>query len=91
MTFLNKYNISDSQYGIGNNVSTSDAFSDIIETVNLNLEHLNKFAIVSIDIGEAFDTLDHDILIIKLSIYGIRGIALKLLENYLKDRKQYVS
>ena len=29
-------------------VSTSDALSDIIETVNLNVEHLNNCVIVSI-------------------------------------------
>ena len=40
---------------------------------------------------KAFDTLDHEILIKKLSKYSIRGIALKLLESYLKDRQQYVS
>ena len=32
-----------------------------------------------------------EILIQKLSIYGIRGIALKLLEIYLKDRQQYIN
>ena len=92
MTFLNKFNIiNDTQYGFRKNVSTSDALSDVIETVNLNLEHLNNCAIVSIDLCKAFDTLDHDIVIKKRSIYGIRGIALKLLESYLKDRQQYVS
>ena len=67
------------QYGFRKNVSTSDALSDVIETVNLN-----NCAIVSIDLCKAFDTLDHDILIKKLSRHiGIRGIALKLLESYL--------
>ena len=76
MTFLNKFNIiSDTQYGLQINVSTSDAISDVIETVNLNLENLNECAIVTIDL--AFDTLVHDILIKKLSIYSIR--ALKIL------------
>ena len=51
------------------------------------MEHLNNCAIVSIDQCKAFDTLDYE----KLSIYGIRGLALKLLESYLKDRQQYVS
>ena len=51
LKFLNKFNIiSDTQYGFRKNVSTSDALSDVIETVNLNLEHLNNCAIVSIDL-----------------------------------------
>ena len=32
----------------------------------------------------------YDILFDKLSYYGISGTALKLLKNYLLDRKQYV-
>ena len=88
LKILNKFNIiSDMQYGFRKNVSTSDAFSDVIETVNLNLEHLNNCAIASIELCKDFDTLDNDILIKKLSIYGIRGIAHKLLESYLKDRQ----
>ena len=64
LKFLNKFKIiSDSQYRFRENVSTSDALSDVIETVNLNMEHLNNCAIVSIDPCKAFDTLDHDILI----------------------------
>ena len=83
LKFVNKFNIiSDTQYGFRKNVSTSDALSDVIETVNLKLEHLNNCANVSIDLCKAFNTLDQDIIIINLSIYGIRGIALKLLESY---------
>ena len=75
--FVNNFNIiSDSQYRFRKNVSTSGAISDVIETVNSNLEHLKNCAILSIDLCMAFDipvyTLDHEILIRKLSIYGIR-------------------
>ena len=39
---------------------------------------------------KTFDTINYDILLDKLSYYGISGTALKLLKNYLLDRKQYV-
>ena len=64
--------------------------SDVLESVNTNLENLENCAIVSIDLRKAFDTLYHDILINKLYIYGIRGIALKLIKSYLSDRLQFV-
>ena len=47
-------------------------------------------AIVSIDLRNAFAILDHAILINKLYMYGIRGIALKLIKSYLSDRLQFV-
>ena len=44
--------------------------------------------IVYIDFKKAFDTVDHNILIQKLKLIGIRNNNLKLLTNYLSNRKQ---
>jgi len=35
--------------------------------------------------------LNHNILLEKLEHYGVRGVASELLQNYLKNRYQYVS
>ena len=43
---------------------------------------------VSIDLKKAFDTINHDILLNKLSNYGFRGVTLDLFSSYLNDRKQ---
>ena len=45
---------------------------------------------IFLDIQKAFDSVDKDILLLKLQKYGIRGISLKLIESYLTGRKQYI-
>ena len=40
---------------------------------------------------KAFDTVNYEILIEKLSYYGFRGIPLNLIKSFLLNRKQYVS
>ena len=44
-----------------------------------------------IDLSEAFDTVDHKILISKLKNIGVRGNNLKWLESYLNNRKQFIA
>jgi hypothetical protein len=38
---------------------------------------------------KAFDTLDHNILLDKLTIYGIKGTAHRWLESYQSNRTQH--
>ena len=46
---------------------------------------------IFIDFSKAFDTIKHNILLHKLSHYGIRGLAYDLMSDYLSSRKQYVT
>ena len=51
--------------------------------------HLEYVGVV-ISLPKAFDTIDHQILLNKLSYYGIKNTALKCFINYLFARAQYV-
>ena len=46
---------------------------------------------VFLDFSKAFDTVDHNIILQKFDIYGIRGLALKWFGSYLSNRMQYVT
>ena len=42
------------------------------------------------DLSKAFGCIPHDMLIAKLSAYGLTGNASKYIYTYLKNRKQFV-
>ena len=45
---------------------------------------------IFLDLTKAFDTVNYDVLLHKMeNFYGFRGLALKLIQNYLSNRKQY--
>ena len=65
-----------------------------IEILSDTLETLQQFTIISIDLLQTFDALDHTILLNKRYIYGIRSIDFNLIKSYLSnlsEREKYVS
>ena len=66
------------------------AVLDMVEKVRGAWGRRNAALGVFIDLKKAFDTVDHRLLLAKLSHYGVRGGALGLLGSYLEGRSQYV-
>ena len=54
----------------------------------LNLDKGQYTSVTFIDLKKAFDTVDHQILIRKLGIYGVAGKELNWFRSYLQNRKQ---
>ena len=79
--------LSDNQYGFRRNRSTIDLLTLFTGKILTSIDQGQFTAAVFLDLSKAFDSISHEILIKKLSNYGIRGTALKWFENYLKDRK----
>lgn len=90
-TFLYQNKIlSSSQHGFTQNRSTETALCDFQNVIVNALDNKKQVLGLFIDFSRAFDCVNHDLLLTKLSRYGIRGITLDLLTSYLKGRTQIV-
>ena len=89
--YFNSNNLlAEQQYGFRSNHSTEYAAVKFVDHISKEMESGNTPAALYIDLSKAFDTLSFDILLYKLSHYGIKDNAFKLLKSYLTDRKQFV-
>jgi hypothetical protein len=71
--------------------STETALLKIQNDLLLSANEQKTSALILLDLSAAFDTIDHSILLSRLtSFYGISGSALDLIRSYLTDRTQSV-
>ena len=79
-----------SQYGFRSKHRCENVISELIGHIVKGHERQEHTAAIFLDLSKAFDTLDHELLLQKLEIYGIRGIALDWFSSYLTDHTMRV-
>lgn len=82
--------LSQSQFGFRAKLSTSDAVHELTSSIIQNLDIKRKCATIFLDLAKAFDTVSIPHLLDKLNQLGVRGIPLKLFQDYLTNRMQRV-
>ena len=78
------------QHGFRPKHSTETATLQFVDKILQMLDNDKTPFSLFIDLSKAFDTLSHDILLSKLSYYGIKQTPLKWFKSYFSNRTQYV-
>ena len=90
--FVNKYDlVCENQYGFREKHLTYMALLNIIYSILAEMYNKKYSIDIFLELSKAFDTIDHSMLPKKLEIYGVRGIALCWLRDYLSFRTRRVS
>ena len=80
--------LSKQQRGFRKGYSTQQCLLALLEKWKRAVERGQMFGTLLTDPSKEFECLDHELLITKLNTYGFRLPALKLVHDYLLNRKQ---
>ena len=91
VSFLEENNLlCSNQGGFRKNKSTTQTVYQLINEI-ANAKNRAEFTLaLYLDLAKSFDSINHDLLLYKLYMIGIRGMYLKWLQSYMSDRKQVV-
>ena len=79
------------QFGFRKDKSTVSELLTLFDTLLDAKQNKKEILLIMYDLSSAFDLADHKILISKLKVYGFDSKALKWVESYLENRKQFVT
>lgn len=80
--------LSSCQSGFRSLHSTLTALLEATNSWSLNIDNGFLNGVVFIDLKKAFDTIDHEIILRKLSYFGADQATIKWFQSYLSDRTQ---
>ena len=73
------------------NHSTETALIRLTDQILFNMDNDEITALVFLDFRKAFDVINHDLLLKKLSIYGVGNSSVGWFRSYLSERRQFVT
>lgn len=81
---------SDLQHAYKAGYSTSTALASLTDDWLRQIDMKAIVGVVLLDFSAAFDTIDHELLLMKLLAYGFKHSAIDFMKSYLTDRRQCV-
>ena len=88
MEFLDKHNI---QSGFRKNHSTDFCLSYLTDKISKGFDSGLLTGVILIDLQKAFDTIDHNILLLKMPSLGFSHEVIDWYKSYLSSRKFHVN
>ena len=83
--------LSQYQFGYRNGKSTQSAMVLLTDNIRKSIDKGELIGSVFLDLTKAFDTISHDLLLQKISSYGLRETEYKWFIDYLSKRSQRVT
>jgi len=91
LTFLESNKLlNDSQFGYREKRSTQLATTLFVDDIRQAAENGKMVGALFLDLSKAFDTISHDVILTKLSNYGVASAEIQWFTDYLFNRNQKV-